>query len=245
VALGLIALPRESGSESHAQLMPSDSGETIVIMNDEPQTPEELDAHFGPGGPVAVAQRFFEALYRAQSLRAAYKVMTPELRRDRTDAWVELNAAHPDLAKLDREALAERLSEPEPDDPLWPAFEASSLQDFAAGYSFIDPNSYGYASRPRPIGVDQELVLLVKDRNAPRVFDRPTLISGAQFVLEHRDGCWLVAGFSRAYSASQLLDQGQTRAEIVNQLVADGIKLTEAEEIFDRSLADEETESNS
>lgn len=220
--------------------MPSDSGVSIVIMNDEPQTSEELDAHFGPGGPAAVAQRFFEALYRAQSLRAAYKVMTPELRRDRTDAWVELNAAHPELAKLDHETLAVRLAEPEPKDSLWPAFEASSLQDFATAYSFIDPDSYGYASRPRPIGVDQELVLLVKgDCNAPRVFDRPTLISGAQFVLEHRDGCWLVAGFSQAYSASQLLDQGQTRAEIVNQLVADGIELTEAEEIFDRSLADE------
>jgi hypothetical protein len=194
--------------------MASDPGVSITPMNDESQTSEELDAHFGPDGPVTVAQRFFEALYRTRSLRAAYKVMTPELRRDRTDAWVELNAARPELAKLDPEALAVRLAEPEPEDPLWPAFEASSLQDFAAAYSFIDPDSYGYASRPRPIGVDQELVLLVKgDRNAPRVFDRPTLISGAQFVLEHRGGCWLVAGFSRAYSASQLLDQDQTREE--------------------------------
>lgn len=210
-------------------------------MDYEPQTPEELDAHFGPEGPVAVAQSFFEALYRARSLRAAYGVMTSELRRDRTDAWVELNAAHPELAMLDREALAERLAEPEPDDPLWPAFEASSLQDFAAAYSFIDLDSYGYASRPRPIGVDQEVVLLVMgDRNTPRVFDRPTLISGAQFVLEHRGGRWLVAGFSRVYSASEMLDQGRTRAEIVNQLAADyGIDPTEAEEIFDRSLGEE------
>lgn len=40
-------------------------------MNDEPQTSEELDAHFGPDGPVAVVQRFFEALYRDRNLRAA------------------------------------------------------------------------------------------------------------------------------------------------------------------------------
>lgn len=155
----------------------SDSGASIVIMNDEPQTPEELDAHFGPDGPVAVAQRFFKALNRDRSLRAAYKVMTPELRLDRTHAWVELNAGHPELAKLDREVLAMSLADPEPDDPLWPAFEASSLRDFAAAYSFIDQYSYGYASRLRPIGVDQELVLLVKGgRNAPMDFDRPSLI---------------------------------------------------------------------
>ena len=213
----------------------------MLIMDCEPQTPEELDAHFGPEGPVAVAQRFFEALYRAQSLRAAYEFMTPELRRDRTDAWVELNAAHPELAVLDCEALAERLAEPEPDDPLWPGFETSSLQDFVAAYSFVDLDSYGYASRPRPIGVDQELVLLVRgNRNTPKVFDRPTLISGAQFVLEHRGGRWLVAGFSRVYSASEMLDQGRTRAEIVNELVADqGMDPTEAEEIFDHSLGEE------
>ena len=210
-------------------------------MDYEPQTPEELDAHFGPEGPVAVAQLFFEALYRDRSLRTAYQFMTPELRRDRTDAWVELNAAHPELATLDREALAERLAEAEPDDPLWPAFEDSSLQDFAAAYASIDLDSHGYASRPRPLGVAQELVLLVKqDRNTPRVFDQPTLISGAQFVLEHRDGRWLVAGFSRAYSPSEMLDQGRTRAEIVDQLVADReMDKTEAEEMFDRSLGEE------
>jgi len=210
-------------------------------MEDEPQTPEELEAHFDPAGPVAVAQRFFDALYRVRSLRAAYGEMTPELRRDRTDAWVDLNAAHPGLRGLDRAALAERLAEPDPDDPLWPAFEESSLQDFAAAYSSIDIDAYGYASRPRPIGVDQELVLLVKGhRDAPRVFDRPTLISGAKFVLEHRDGRWLVAGFSRAYSAGEMLDQGFTRAQIVEQLVADDMDQVAASEVVDRSLREEE-----
>lgn len=190
---------------------------------------------------MVVAQLFFEALYRDQSLRTAYQFMTPELRSDRTDAWVALNASHPELATLDREALAARLAEPEPDDPLWPAFEDSSLQDFAAAYASIDLDSHGYASRPRPIGVAQELVLLVKqDRNTPRVFDQPTLISGARFVLEHRDGRWLVAGFSRAYSPSEMLDQGRTRAEIVNQLAEDKrMSLADAEEIFDRSLSEE------
>lgn len=57
-----------------------------AVMHDDPQTREELDAHFGPDGPVVVARRFFEALYRDRSFRAAYEVMTPGLRRDRTDA---------------------------------------------------------------------------------------------------------------------------------------------------------------
>lgn len=190
---------------------------------------------------MVVAQLFFEALYRDQSLRTAYRFMTPELRRDRTDAWVEVNASHPELATLDREALAARLAEAEPDDPLWSAFEASSLQDFATAYAAIDLDSHGYASRPRPIGVAQELVLLVRqDGNTPRVFDQPTLISGAQFVLEHRSGRWLVAGFSRAYSPSEMLEQGRTRTEIVNQLAEDkGISLADAEEIFDRSVSEE------
>jgi hypothetical protein len=83
--------------------------------------------------------------------------------------------------------------------------------------------------------------LLVRgDPSRPSIFDRPTLISGAQFVLEHRAGRWLVAGFSRAYSASEMLEQGHTRAEIVAQLVAaHGIDQAEAEEIVDRSLAEE------
>lgn len=210
-------------------------------MHDDPQTREEIDAHFGPDGPVVVAQRFFEALYRDRSLRAAYEVMTPELRRDRTDAWVELNAAHPTLATIDREELAARLAEIGSDHPLWPAFEDSSLQDFSEAYSFVDLDSYGYASRPRPIGVDQEVVLLVKGASgAPMTFDRPTLISGAQFVTEHREGRWLVAGFSRVYSPSELLEQGRTREEIIEDLIATSeMDKAEAEEMFDRSLDEE------
>jgi hypothetical protein len=205
-----------------------------------PQTREELNAHFGPDGPVAVAQRFFEALFRDRSLRAAWEVMTPELRRDRTDAWVEVNARHPALAMIDSDVVAESLAEADPDHPLWPAFESSSVEDFLEAYSFADLESYGYASRPRPIGVDQEIVLLVRgDTNQPRVFDRPALVSGAQFVMEHRGGRWLVAGFSRVYSASEMLGQGQTREEIIDQLVSTyGMENTEAEEVFDRSLAE-------
>jgi hypothetical protein len=213
-----------------------------VLVNDGLQSPEELNAHYGPEGPVVVAQTFFEALKEEGSLRAAYEVMTPGLRRDRTDAWVAMNAQHPTLVNADRAHLAEKLAEPEPDHPLWPAYESSSVDDFRRAYSFADLGSYGYASRPRPVGVNQEIVLLIKGNpDRPKVIERPMLASGAQFVMEYRDDVWLVAGFSRVYSAAELIEQGQSRESIVSQLVSTyGIEQAEAEEIFDESLADDE-----
>jgi hypothetical protein len=212
-------------------------------MEDGPQTPEELEAHYGPEGPVVVAQRFFESLYRDRDLAAAYEVMTPELRGERTDEWVEGNAAHPALAALDHREVAESLADARSDHALWPAFEESSIQSFAETYSFVDLDSYGYASRPRPIGVDHELVLLLEaDRNDPRIFERPTLISGAQFALEHRHDRWLVTGFSRVYAPSELLAQGRTRDDLVQEVMTSlRVDPATAEEIFDRSLAEEES----
>lgn len=83
-------------------------------------------------------------------------------------------------------------------------------------------------------------MLLKGAAGAPMTFDRPTLISGAQFVMEHREGRWLVAGFSRAYSPSELLEQGRTRAQIIEDLIATSeMDRAAAKEMFDRSLDEE------
>jgi hypothetical protein len=75
---------------------------------------------------------------------------------------------------------------------------------------------------------------------SPRQSSLKPVISGAQFVVEHRGDRWLVAGFSRVYSPSELLEQGRTRDQIVDELVAaQSMDRAEAEEIFDRSLDEE------
>ena len=212
-----------------------------MIVDDEPQTQAELEAQYGPDSPVVAAQGFFEALRWDENLDAAYPFMTPELRRDRTDVWVEGNSGHPALAGLDLEEVAEGLAELDSDHALWPAFEKSSVESFIETYSFIDPDSYGFASRPRPTGVDQELVILVKGDPSKLTFDQPTLISGAQFIMERHGDRWLVGAFSRAFGPSEMLSQGRSREDIVDEIVASKLgDHEEAEEIFDRSLAAEQ-----
>ena len=144
----------------------------------------------------------------------------------------ETSSARYHRSRIGRRKPASRLRP-----PALGCIESSSVESFVQTYSFVDLNSYGYASRPRPIGVDQELVLLVKgDPNTPRIFDRPTLISGAQFAVELRADRWLVAGFSRADPRRNCLNKVAPEMNSLTSIAADLlVDRDEAEEIFDRS----------
>jgi hypothetical protein len=43
-------------------------------VSDEEQTPEEIAAHYAPGGPVVAAQDFTRALFEHEDLRRAWKL---------------------------------------------------------------------------------------------------------------------------------------------------------------------------
>jgi hypothetical protein len=45
-----------------------------IRVSDEEQTPEEIEAHYAPGGPVVAAQDFTRALFEHEDLRRAWKL---------------------------------------------------------------------------------------------------------------------------------------------------------------------------
>ncbi len=170
------------------------------------QSPEELGAHYGPEGPVQAADDWVTAVLDADNLDGVWDRTTPALRRKMAESWVEANRTHPLIQLYKPDELIEALCGDSRDHPLWPAFEQTQIDEFHAGWSVIDSERWGYASRPRPIGLNRELVLLVKGRG--REFDGPTLVEGWGFVMEHSEQGWKVADIVSGDELTELTVQG-------------------------------------
>lgn len=167
----------------------------------------------GATGPVVIAQLWLEAVIRQRDLRKAWSVTHGDLRRRMARAWVESNANHVALVGRNRAQLVERLGMASPDDPLWPGFEATTLDECAETWAHVDLDSWGWASAPRVVSPSRELVYLVdiSDPNVVLTDGRYVVdgdegdevaVPGEGFILEYIEGAetddvHVVAGESR------------------------------------------------
>jgi hypothetical protein len=168
----------------------------MVERDDEWQSEEELEAHYGPSGPVAAAVDFL-ALIAERDLRAAWPKIDPNLRLCLTQAWLYANRSHPVVANYDGEQVAGALADLSFDHELWLPFEETQLRELREWMGDFHPSTWGAASRPRPIGADTELVKFFPTGGEVLLIETPTLLENGLALLMRRtpDG-WLFAATS-------------------------------------------------
>ena len=182
-----------------------------MSMSDESfQTPEEMDAHYGPAGPVAAALVWMNAILTAGDYADAWAHMTDELRLVRSQAWLWNNRKFfgREAETLDQQATT--LAAVPSSHPYWKEFAEIELRSFQSAWPPGDYAHVGVASRPRPLAPGLELVLFLRMEaaealgNATTVSDGVVQIAGgedegtaveafAQIVVEHDGTRWRVA----------------------------------------------------
>ncbi len=165
----------------------------------EPQSPEELAAHFGPEGPVVAAREFLEAIFTRRDYRAAWARMDDNHRLCRAQAWLWNNRERlgTSAARHIEEVALLFAQDPPEQEMLWQAFTVTELNQLLDSWGSYDPVNLSAASRQRPRGPDLELVLFMDTKGESIMVDRETLVH-AQIMLLMRStpAGWLVAGFT-------------------------------------------------
>jgi hypothetical protein len=155
-----------------------------VPLMDEPyreQTPDELAAQYGEGGAVAAVWTFLE-MVTARNWEGVWSALDQPLGLSMVQHWLWEN--HGDAARDHLETVTVT---------DWPAFRDAYFKPRFAGMASIDLTQIGAASRPRPIGIDLELVLMVRNEGEPVQFEEPTLVEALAFVMHHTGDGWRVA----------------------------------------------------
>jgi hypothetical protein len=170
------------------------------------QSQDELDAHYGPGGPVEAAKKWIWAVLHDGDLRMAWRLTDEVLRRALAEAWVMANGEHPAVREHDPGNLIEGLSRETSRHYLWNGFAETQIAQFRELWSDIDLEGWGWASKPRLISPGYERVLLVEAGGEPIVLKKEQAMEALAFVMhEDPDRGWLVAevgGSERETSAT-------------------------------------------
>lgn len=157
------------------------------------QTAEEIQAHVGPSGPVEIASRWLQLVLIDGDYAAAWRLTDPAYRAWRAREWVTANAQHPAIRARGPEQLVAALAEVDSASDGWPAFAATEIAQFRESWSNVDLETWGWASRPRPLALGYELVICTPDLVGQRI-QETTLIRALQLVMHHTDSGWLFGG---------------------------------------------------
>lgn len=158
------------------------------------QSPAELEAHYGPGGPVAAVLEWIQAVFDEGDMRASWPLTDPGYRLCLAQAWVWANRGQEALSTYDLELLAEEFAEVACRHPLWGAFAETTLEEHTV--LEFDLESWGFASRPRPVVPDYELVFLIRTDGETVLITEPTDVRAHPFLVHHTPGGWRFAGYS-------------------------------------------------
>lgn len=161
---------------------------------DPPQSDYELAAHFGPDGPVMPARDFLEAITLEGNYLKAWQLCDDNYRLCRAQAWVYNNREHPLFEGVDLGSLVDDLAAMQPTSAWWDSFADIELAGFREAWSQHDATTIGAASRPRPIGLDLELVVFIDTGGEVTVFDGDTLVADAlTYTMRREPAGWRVA----------------------------------------------------
>jgi hypothetical protein len=181
------------------------------------QTPEELAAHYGHGGPVEMANAYMYGILELGDYAAVWPLCDDNLRLVAAQSWLWANREHPVVARYDRDAAAAGLANDGPAHPLWEAFAVTTLDEHREAWAGVNLTTIGAASRPRPIGTDLELLIFLDTGGEAIVVQEPTLIDNAiLFIMRSTPTGWRVAAIGdRLYEPGwppELADGDEIRA---------------------------------
>ena len=135
--------------------------------------------------------------------------MDEGLRRVSVRTWIDANLSHPALAGEDPEELCAALTV---DDPtghsLWGGYAIWQVTGYRKAWNHIKVEHCGFASDPRPISLDRELVVFV-DTGSPDPAivagppEREVPLPGIGFIMRRlAEGGWVVQDFQVGESAN-------------------------------------------
>lgn len=160
--------------------------------------PDDIDpGHYGPDGPVAVCWEFLDCIFQHGSYDDAWPLLDENHRRCRAQAWIWNNREFSDIAGR-LEELSEWLTVgPHPGELIWDQFCEIELRTAVDAWAERYRRGLGAGSRPRPVGPDLEVVVLVPTDGDVVQFTEETLVTDALVWLVRRtsDGLRL-AGWS-------------------------------------------------
>jgi tetratricopeptide (TPR) repeat protein len=198
--LGLLWQEEDHYSESISayqraiELLPGSSTADAAINNLQIAL-QTMNAHFGPGGPVHAAQEWLQFI-RDGEIRLAWERIDRDARLALVQQWIIANESHPNLVGLEREELAERLSQAKPTHFLSRPFLATQLDEFQRAYQAYDQETWGAAEKPRRFGLDLELVIFMMTGGDVLIWEPGTAIPAIQLLMRRRITTWYVASFS-------------------------------------------------
>lgn len=156
---------------------------------------EAMNAHFGPGGPVATAQQWLGLVHRGR-MQKVWEGIDANLRLVLAQAWIYANRDHPRLAGIDRDRLASELARSRPRHRLLRDFFATQLAEARDAYQAYNDETWGAAEKPRRFGLDYELVIFMETGGDPLVWEPNMRVPAFAILLRRVLGRWYIANFS-------------------------------------------------
>jgi hypothetical protein len=158
---------------------------------------DEIRAHLlAENGPVDAARVWLEALLTGGDLVAIWNACDPEFRLYLAHSWLWANRMHPNLRSIDHAATATSLAADGPGHELWEVFSEAQLNPLRGAWPWIDLENLGVATRPRPVALGYEKVILAPTLpgTVGYVLSEDTVLDPAlRMLMHHVDGRWLVA----------------------------------------------------
>lgn len=164
-------------------------------MTDEQRSPEELEAHFAEGSPAAAAMDWVNE-FLSRGLSAVWGRTDPDLRLAVTQSFVVTNRAHPEIARQDRDLVADRIVHADPSDD-WAEGVLDHLdEEFRKAMpTWFLGRRCGVPAQPGPVTPGYELILFVETNGGTFQMDQSGWMRAQKLLMHHTPGGWLVASF--------------------------------------------------
>jgi len=201
-AVGALVGPNDQPGTPHAQSVIHElyvERMTQEHFEPDPEEAARMASHQGPDGPVSAVYRWLELLADGD-FTGAWARMDDNLRLCRAQAWLWANRHHDDIAALDLEAAAERLSSMQSSSSaLWGSFASTELhqlfETWGPRFEQLESGSLASASATRIVGPDLEVIVLTESAEA-WVAKGPTLLTNVfVFTVRMTANDWKIAAY--------------------------------------------------
>jgi hypothetical protein len=142
-----------------------------------------------------VASTWVEAVMDRSDLRAAWTLTDPTLRLVLAQDWIWAHRHHPWVGHhTDWDRLAQGLTAPRPDHPLFARFAEEQLELWHKIWTGFSARTWKAWEEPEVLGLDLEIVTFGEVRQEADASGRPSF--ARRFALRHTGDGWMMAGIN-------------------------------------------------